>query len=122
MNLLTRPLPLTSPPYFSPLLLPQATLKEPPRAAVSMQKTIVASYSSTGAFYFSIACLGYAALGATVPGDVLVGFDVSKEVELMANSAVLFHMIAAVQVGWISTPSSLTAVQVGKAAAMRAEA
>ena len=67
-----------------------------------MQKTIVASYSSTGAFYFSIACLGYAALGATVPGDVLVGFDVSKEVELMANSAVLFHMIAAVQVSRIA--------------------
>ena len=64
-----------------------------------MQKTIVASYSSTGIFYISIACLGYAALGSTVPGDVLVGFDVSKEVELLANSAVLFHMIAAVQVG-----------------------
>ena len=65
---------------------------------MSMQKTIVASYSSTGVFYISIACLGYAALGSTVPGDVLVGFDVSKEVELLANSAVLFHMIAAVQV------------------------
>jgi hypothetical protein len=63
-----------------------------------MQKTIAASYSSTGLFYGCISCLGYAALGSTVPGDVLVGFSISKEVELVANIAVLLHMVAAVQV------------------------
>ena len=58
-----------------------------------MQKTIAVSYGSTGIFYFAISCLGYAALGSNVPGDVLTGFSVSKEVEIMANSAVLFHMV-----------------------------
>ena len=63
--------------------LPQATLKETPtgpRSAVTMQKSIMTAFGSTGFLYLTIACLGYAALGSTVPGDVLVGFSVSKEV------------------------------------------
>ena len=76
----------------------QNTLKEPPKAVTSMKKTIVTAFLSTAAFYLSVAVTGYAALGSSVPGDVLTGFDVSPEVELIANVAVLLHMIAAVQV------------------------
>jgi amino acid permease len=76
----------------------QATLKEPPKAVVSMRKTIIVSYASTGTYYCLIAFLGYAALGSGVPGDVLTGFSVSKAVEVLANAAVLGHMLAAVQV------------------------
>ena len=76
----------------------QNTLKEPPKAVVSMKKTIVTAFLSTAAFYLSVAVTGYAALGSSVPGDVLTGFDVSPEVELIANAAVLLHMVAAVQV------------------------
>jgi len=76
----------------------QSTLKEPPKAVESMTKTIMASFSSTACFYITVACTGYAALGSTVPGDVLIGFDVSKSIELIANVAVLLHMIAVVQV------------------------
>ena len=76
----------------------QSTLKEPPKAVESMGKTIKASFATTAAFYISVACAGYAALGATAPGDVLTGFSVSNEVELIANVTVLLHMIAVVQV------------------------
>ena len=76
----------------------QSTLKEPPKSVVSMGKTIKASFATTAMFYISVACSGYAALGASSPGDVLTGFNVSKEVELIANVTVLLHMIAVVQV------------------------
>ena len=103
-NILNVPVPL------APLRLPlnalllfqiisiQNTLKEPPKAVVSMKKTIVAAFLSTAGFYLSVAVTGYAALGSAVPGDVLTGFDVSPEVELFANAAVMMHMVAAVQV------------------------
>ncbi|GAX82508.1 hypothetical protein CEUSTIGMA_g9935.t1 [Chlamydomonas eustigma] len=86
--------------WSSGLMIPsiQATLKEPPKAVVSMRKTIIVSYASTGMYYCLIAFLGYAALGSSVPGDVLTGFSVSKAVEVLANAAVLGHMLAAVQV------------------------
>ena len=76
----------------------QSTLKEPPQAVKSMAKTINTSFSTTVLFYLSVACTGYAALGASVPGDVLTGFNVSDEVEVIANITVLLHMIAVVQV------------------------
>ena len=63
-----------------------------------MKKTIVTAFLSTAAFYLSVAVTGYAALGSSVPGDVLTGFNVSPEVEVFANAAVLLHMLAAVQV------------------------
>ena len=58
-----------------------------------MKKVVSVSYGSTGLLYFSISCLGYAALGSDVPGDVLTGFNVSKSVEILANAAVLLHMV-----------------------------
>ena len=61
-----------------------------------MKKVISTSYGSTGLFYFSISCLGYAALGSDVPGDVLTGFNVSKAVEILANAAVLLHMVCTI--------------------------
>ncbi|GAX74515.1 hypothetical protein CEUSTIGMA_g1964.t1 [Chlamydomonas eustigma] len=87
--------------WSSALMVPsiQATLLEPPKSAFSMRKTIYVAFGTTCVFYVAIALLGYAALGSDVPGDVLTGFSgVSTQVEVMANAAVLGHMIAAVQV------------------------
>ena len=63
-----------------------------------MKKTIVTAFLSTACFYLSVAVTGYAALGSSVPGDVLTGFNIFPEMELFANAAVLLHMVAAVQV------------------------
>ncbi len=76
----------------------QSTLKEPPKAVVSMGKTVTASFGTTAFFYTTVATTGYAALGSSVPGDVLTGFSLSSELELLANIAVLLHMVAAVQI------------------------
>ena len=84
----------------------QSTLRQPPKASESMGKTIVASFSTTAGFYITVACTGYAALGSSVPGDVLIGFDVSQQIELIANIAVMLHMVAVVQVfTQVSTPA-----------------
>jgi 3D (Asp-Asp-Asp) domain-containing protein len=64
-----------------------------------MAKTINVSFSTAASFYLSVACTGYAALGASTPGDIVVGFNVSDVVEVIANVAtVLLHMISLVQV------------------------
>ena len=75
------------------------SLKEPPKSENSMAKTINVSFSTATSFYLSVACTGYAALGASTPGDIVVGFNVSDVVEVIANVAtVLLHMISLVQV------------------------
>lgn len=79
----------------------QHTLREPPRAAVSMRKSIGAAMSTAFTLYGLVAVLGYAALGPDSPDDVLVGFEKVNFAPLwlamLANAAVLVHMIAAVQ-------------------------
>jgi hypothetical protein len=49
----------------------QDTLREPPRAAVSMRKAITASMSTCYVLYMLVGCLGYAALGDDVPASIL---------------------------------------------------
>jgi len=77
------------------------TLREPPRAAVSMRKSISASMTTAFTLYALVSVLGYAALGPDAPDDVLVGFEKVNFAPLwlamLANAAVLVHMIAAVQ-------------------------
>jgi hypothetical protein len=71
-----------------------------------MHKTIAASYSSTGIFYFLISILGYAALGTNVPGDVLVGFSVNKEVMSCYNYRISFiYAPADLTLPWSINPS-----------------
>jgi amino acid permease len=53
----------------------QDTLREPPRAAVSMRKAITASMSTCYGLYMLVGCLGYAALGDSVPPSI---FQVGK--------------------------------------------
>jgi amino acid permease len=63
------------------------------------QKTQAMSTALT--LYSLVAVLGYAALGPEVPDDVLIGFEKVNFAPLwlamLANAAVLLHMIAAVQ-------------------------
>jgi amino acid permease len=77
------------------------TLREPPRAAVSMRKSIGAAMSTAFTLYSLVAILGYAALGPDTPDDVLVGFEkvnfAPVWLAMLANAAVLLHMVAAVQ-------------------------
>lgn len=77
------------------------TLREPPRAAVSMRKSISAAMTTAFTLYALVSVLGYAALGPDAPDDVLVGFEKVNFAPLwlamLANAAVLVHMIAAVQ-------------------------
>lgn len=77
------------------------TLREPPRAAVSMRKSITAAMSTAFTLYALVSILGYAALGPDAPDDVLVGFEkvhfAPLWLAMLANAAVLVHMIAAVQ-------------------------
>lgn len=78
------------------------TLREPPRAAVSMRKSIAAAMSTAFTLYALVSTLCYAALGADAPDDVLLGFEAAGFAPLwlamLANAAVLLHMVAAVQV------------------------
>ncbi|KAI8467603.1 MAG: transmembrane amino acid transporter protein-domain-containing protein [Monoraphidium minutum] len=77
----------------------QDTLREPPRAEVSMKKTVRVGLGSTFAFYVAVSVCGYMALGDTVPDNVLLGFSNSPDwVSLLANFMVLIHMVSAFQV------------------------
>ncbi|GBG00553.1 amino acid permease [Raphidocelis subcapitata] len=77
----------------------QDTLREPPRAAVSMRKSIRVGLSTTFTCYALVSVLGYLALGNSVPDNVLVGFHKSPAwVNILANAMVLVHMVSAYQV------------------------
>jgi amino acid permease len=77
------------------------TLREPPRAAVSMRKSIGAAMGTAFTLYALVSILCYSALGPDSPDDVLVGFEKTGFAPLwlamLANAAVLIHMVAAVQ-------------------------
>jgi len=80
----------------------QHTLREPPRAVVSMRKAVGASLSTGLALYALVAGLGYAAIGDAVSDDVLTDFErvdfAPLWLAMVANAAVLLHMVSAVQV------------------------
>jgi len=65
-----------------------------------MDKAINVSFASTSFFYLAVGILNYAAMGSHVLGDVIVGYTGSGQsyLALLANVAVLLHMVAAVQV------------------------
>lgn len=57
------------------LLEIQDTLRQPPKARTSMHKAITIGVSGAFVFYFSSAVACYSALGDSVPGEVLSGFE-----------------------------------------------
>lgn len=60
----------------------------------------------TAFFYISLGCIGYAAFGNDVPGNVLSGFYEPFWLVDMANIAVIIHLIGAYQVYPCSIPPS----------------
>jgi amino acid permease len=57
------------------LLEIQDTIRQPPKAVKTMTKSVYVAITSAFALYFSTAVTCYSALGNTVPGEVLQGFD-----------------------------------------------
>ncbi|WIA23496.1 hypothetical protein OEZ85_000240 [Tetradesmus obliquus] len=75
------------------------TLREPPKASVSMKKAVNLGISITFVVYSAVSVLGYMALGDGVPGNILLGFRGSPGwVTLLGNLMVLIHMVSAYQV------------------------
>jgi amino acid permease len=74
------------------------TLKQPPAAAKSMKKAVNIAVSGAFGFYMLVACAGYAALGNDVSALVLQSFTGPKWALLVAEIAVLAHMLTAFQV------------------------
>ncbi|PRW32837.1 Amino acid permease 2 [Chlorella sorokiniana] len=85
---------------FAQVLLEiQDTLRQPPPAGKTMKKAVYIGVSGAFAFYMTVACTGYAALGSAVPGEVLDGFEEAPAWPIViANIAVAAHMITAIQV------------------------
>ena len=67
--------PPTAPNAVQVLLEIQDTLRQPPKARTSMHKAITIGVSGAFVFYFSSAVACYSALGDSVPGEVLSGFE-----------------------------------------------
>lgn len=77
----------------------QSTLKEPPKAEVSMRKSIWAAFGTAGALYAAVSALCYSALGDEVHGSVLLNFKSSLPwVTVLGNALVLIHMVSAYQI------------------------
>jgi amino acid permease len=84
---------------FSVILVEiEDTLRQPPSAAKQMKKSC--NYAVTGAFtfYMAVATAGYAALGNGVSSMIFQSFTGPKWALLVAEIAVLAHMLPAFQV------------------------
>lgn len=84
---------------FSLILLEiQDTLRQPPSTAKTMKKAVNIGISASFVFYFTVAVVGYCALGNEVPGMVLAGFpDAPNWLIMLANVCILVHMLVAFQ-------------------------
>ncbi|KAL5845891.1 hypothetical protein ACOSQ3_009415 [Xanthoceras sorbifolium] len=76
----------------------QDTLKSPPAENKIMKRVTMYSIGGTGLFYVGLACMGYAAFGNHVPGNILTGFHQPFWLVDIANLAVILHLIGAYQV------------------------
>ena len=88
----------------------QDTVKSPPSENVTMKKASFYGIGVTTIFYVSLGCIGYAAFGNAVPGNVLTGFDEPFWLVDVANVAVVIHLVGAYQVTMIMTVCCLLAV------------
>ncbi|KAL4431936.1 hypothetical protein ABPG77_000203 [Micractinium sp. CCAP 211/92] len=84
---------------FSLILLEiQDTLKQPPSARKTMKRAVNVGVTASFMFYFTVAVVGYCALGNDVPSMVLAGFPQAPNwVIMLANVCILVHMLAAFQ-------------------------
>eukprot|EP00889_Picochlorum_renovo_P000360 jgi/Picre1/27390/NNA_000357.t1 len=82
------------------LLLPeiQDTLKQPPSAIRTMKKVCAIAITGSFFFYFIIAVAGYSALGDEVTEIVLDSFCGPNWAILLAQIAIMLHMLTAYQV------------------------
>lgn len=69
----------------------------PPENKV-MKRASLYVVGGTALFYVSLGCMGYAAFGNDVPGNVLAGFYEPFWLVDIANIAVIIHLIGAYQV------------------------
>lgn len=86
--------------YNFSLILPeiQSTLKQPPSAVRTMNRVSGISITGSYVFYILIACGGYAALGSTTQPIILDSFCGPNWAILLAQIAILIHMLSAYQV------------------------
>ncbi|KAF2297302.1 hypothetical protein GH714_020973 [Hevea brasiliensis] len=84
---------------FSMLLLEiQDTLKSLPPENKVMKRVTSYAIGGTALFYISVGCMGYAAFGNDIPGNVLAGFYQPFWLVDIANLSVIIHLIGAYQV------------------------
>ncbi|XP_048227148.1 amino acid permease 1 isoform X1 [Ricinus communis] len=84
---------------FSQLLLEiQDTLKPHPPENKVMKKVTMYAIGGTTLFYLSLGCLGYAAFGNDIPGNILAGFYEPFWLVDIANLSVVIHLVGAYQV------------------------
>ena len=86
--------------YNFSLILPeiQDTLKQPPSAIRTMKKVCAVAITGSFFFYFIVAVAGYAALGDQVEAIVLESFCGPNWAIMLAQIAILLHMLTAYQV------------------------
>lgn len=84
--------------YAILLIEVQDTLKSPPAENKTMKKASQYGIGITTVFYTLIGCIGYAAFGNDVPGNILTGFKNPFWLVDIANIAVVIHMVGAYQV------------------------
>jgi amino acid permease len=80
------------------LLEIQDTLRQPPKSIGVMKKSCNMAITTSFVFYITVACAGYAAEGNDVAPMILESFDGPEWALIIANIAVLAHMITAYQV------------------------
>ena len=73
-------------------------MRQPPSAATTMQRVCNAALSTSFVLYFLVAVAGYAAEGDAVKGMILESFSGPAGALLLANCAVVGHMLTAYQV------------------------
>ncbi|KAL4541213.1 hypothetical protein Ndes2437B_g05594 [Nannochloris sp. 'desiccata'] len=80
------------------LLEIQDTLRQPPKSSITMKKSCNMAITTSFVLYITVACAGYAAEGDDVAPMILESFDGPEWALIIANVAVLAHMITAYQV------------------------
>lgn len=74
------------------------TLRQPPSGIVQGKRMVSISLTAAFSFYLVVAVTGYAALGNDVQGLILASFDTPSWAIILANAAVVLHMVFAFQV------------------------